>query len=70
MYPEPLRKQFDPLAEKRLALIKRAQSELGVREKTDHNDGTRVEAYLKSVGLHQLSLFNGGIQSAEIWMVP
>jgi hypothetical protein len=52
MYPEPLRKQLDPLSEKRLALIKRAQNELGVREKTGHNDGTRVEAYLKSVGLH------------------
>jgi hypothetical protein len=52
VYPEPLRWQLDPLTEKRLALIKRAQNELGVREETGHNDGTRVEAYLKSVGLH------------------
>jgi hypothetical protein len=52
MYPESLRKQLDPLSEKRLALIKLAQNELGVREKTGHNDGTRVEAYQKSVGLH------------------
>jgi hypothetical protein len=52
VYPEPLRRKFDPLAEKRISLIRRAQNELGVREKTGHNDGPRVEAYLKSVGLH------------------
>jgi hypothetical protein len=52
VYPASLRRQFDPLAKKREALITRAQNELGVREKTGHNDGPRVEAYLKSVGLH------------------
>jgi hypothetical protein len=52
VYPETLRRKFDPLTEKRISLIRRAQNELGVREKTGNNDGPRVEAYLKSVGLH------------------
>lgn len=52
VYAKPLRRQYDPLAEKRVSLIRRAQNELGVREKTGNNDGPRVEAYLKSVGLH------------------
>jgi hypothetical protein len=47
-----MRRYKDPNAEKRLSLIRRAQLELGVREKTGNNDGPRVEAYLRSVGLH------------------
>jgi hypothetical protein len=52
VYPKPVRRQYDPFAAKRLSLIRRAQNELCVREKTGKNDGPRVEAYLKSVGLH------------------
>lgn len=32
-------------------LVLRAEQEIGVREKTGRNDGVRVEAYLRSVGL-------------------
>ncbi|MCX2477758.1 peptidoglycan-binding protein [Pedobacter sp. MC2016-15] len=32
-------------------LVKLAQAEIGVREKTNANDGERVEAYLKTAGL-------------------
>jgi hypothetical protein len=52
VYPKVMRRYKDPDAEKRLSLIRRAQMELGVREKTGNNDGPRVEAYLRSVGLH------------------
>lgn len=41
----------DTNAEKRISLIRRAQMEIGVRERSGNNDGPRVEEYLASVGL-------------------
>lgn len=35
----------------RSKLVKTAEQEVGVREKTNHNDGKRVEEYLRCVGL-------------------
>ena len=40
-------------AKYRIRLIGLAQGEIGVREKTNHNDGKRVEAYLALVDLHR-----------------
>jgi hypothetical protein len=37
----------------RLKVVKLAESQLYVREKTGQNDGTEVERYLKSVGLRR-----------------
>lgn len=37
----------------RLKLVNMAACEIGVREKTNQNDGERVEAYLALVGLHK-----------------
>lgn len=46
-----LRPKRDVNAEKRISLIRRAQLEIGVRERTGNNDGARVEEYLSVVGL-------------------
>lgn len=39
------------LQSKRTLVVKIATEQIGVRELTNHNDGTKVEMYLKSVGL-------------------
>lgn len=48
-----LKKDLDDLqtARQRERLVNTARNELGVRELTGHNDGERVEAYLKVVNL-------------------
>lgn len=52
VYSKVIRKRADSGPEKRMSLVRRAQQEIGVRERTGRNDGARVEAYLASVGLH------------------
>ncbi|MBB6503018.1 peptidoglycan-binding protein [Pedobacter cryoconitis] len=47
----PIKQETFSDAQYRLQLVNLARAEIGVREKTGHNDGARVEEYLATVGL-------------------